>query len=237
MTAPPSRAAPGTRPPSLIRQFAALSSKEFAVEVRSKETIPATVIFSVATLITFQFAFDLRGPTLTLVTPGVIWVAVLFASLLALGRSFARELERGSLDGILASPIDPAAFYLAKVAGNLMFVLVLVAVTVPLSAALFGIDLFRPLLLAVMFLGSFGIAAVGTILSAVAASTRAREALLPILLLPLLVPVILGAVRGTALVLDGRAWEEVQSWVGMLVAYDLLFTTLSALLFHQVVEQ
>ena len=214
-----------------------LSSKELAVEVRTKETIPAIVIFAVASLITFQFAFDLRGPTLALVTPGVIWVAILFASLLALGRSFARELERGSLDGVLASPVDPMAFYLAKALGNLAFLIVLVAVTVPLSAVLFSIDLFRPELLLILFLGSSGIAAVGTILSAVAANTRAREALLPILLLPLLVPVILGAVRGTAMVLDDRVWEELQSWVGMLAAYDALFVALSAILFRHIMEQ
>ena len=226
-----------SRPPSFLRQVTVLSAKELAIELRTKETVPAIVIFSIASLITFQFAFDLRGATLTLVAPGVLWVAILFASLLALGRSFAREIERGSLDGILASPVDPAAFYLAKVLGNLSFMLVLVAVTVPLSVAMFGIDLFRPFLILIMFLGSFGIAAVGTILSAVAANTRAREALLPILLLPLLVPVILGAVRGTAMVLDGRPWQELQSWAGMLIAYDILFAALSAMLFHHVVEQ
>ncbi len=226
-----------TRPPSLVQQIAILAAKELALELRSRETVPAIVIFAVASLITFQFAFDLRGPTTTLVTPGVIWIAILFASLLALSRSFARELERGSLDGILAAPVDPSALYFAKVIGNLTFLLILVAVTVPLSAALFGIDLFKPLLLLVLLLGSLGIAAVGTILSAVAANTRAREALLPILLMPMLVPVILGAVRGTGLVMDGRPWNEVQSWASMLLAYDVLFVALSALLFHYVVEQ
>ena len=225
------------RLPSLLRHVVVLSAKEWALELRSRETVPAIAVFAVASLITFQFAFDLRGPITTLVAPGVIWVAILFASLLALGRSFARELERGSLDGILASPIDPAALYLAKVIGNMTFILVLVAVTAPLSAALFGIDLFRPLLLLVFLLGSLGIASVGTILSAVAANTRAREALLPILLMPLLVPVLLSAVRGTGLVMDGRHWSEVQSWVSMLLAYDALFVALSAMLFHHVVEQ
>ena len=226
-----------SHPPGFASQVSALARNEIGLELRSKETVPSIIVFAVSTLIMFQFAFDLRGATLILVTPGVLWISILFASLLSLGRSFAREMERGSLDGILASPTDPAALYLAKVVTNLAFILVLAAVVVPLTTILFGLNLFLPILLLIVVLGGAGIAAVGTILSGVTANTRAREALLPILLLPLLVPIILGAVRATALVVDGRPWSDIQSWIGLLAAYDILFTMVSALMFHYVVEQ
>lgn len=225
------------KPPTFSRQVRTLLMKELAVELRSKETLPSMAVFAAATLVIFQFAFDLRGATLILVTPGVLWIAILFASVLALGRSFAREMERGSLEGILASPVDPGALYLAKTVANFILLLVLQAVIVPLTAALFDLNLFQPTLFLILALGSLGIAAAGTILAGVTANTRAREALLPIMLLPLLVPIILGAVRGTGLAIDGRAWADIQSWVGILTAYDIMFTTLSTLIFHFVVEQ
>ncbi|MBI4236598.1 MAG: heme exporter protein CcmB [Chloroflexi bacterium] len=235
--AAPVQASRDTVVPSLVRQVWVLLAKEVRVELRSKETVPSMAVFALAALIIFQFAFDLRGPTLSLVAPGVLWVAVLFASILGLGRSFAREVERGSLEGLLVAPLDPGALYVAKVLGNLALLLVLAAVIVPLGAILFGLDLFRPGLLLFLPLGSLGIAAVGTILAAVAANTRAREALLPIILLPLLVPVVIAGVKGTGLALDGRPWVELQVWAGLLVAYDVLFTTISYLTFNIVMEQ
>jgi heme exporter protein B len=224
-------------PPGFVQQVRILLAKEIAVELRSKETVPSMAVFAAAALVIFQFAFDLRGPILPLVTPGVLWVAVLFASILALGRSFTREVERGSLEGILASPADPGALYLAKAVGNFLELLALQVVIVPLTAALFDLNLFHPWLLLVMALGSLGVSAVGTVLAAVTANTRAREALLPILLLPLLAPIMISAVRGTGFIIDGRPWGEIQTWVGILAAYDIMFTTLSTLLFRYVVEQ
>ena len=224
-------------PPGFLSQFRILFVKEIAIEFRSRETSVPMAVFAAAALIAFQFSFDLRGGTLELVAPGVLWVAIIFASLLALGRSFAREVERGSLDGLLASPIDPGALYLAKVAANVMLLAVLELVILPLSVVLFNLDLFHPALVLTLIMGNIGIAAVGTILSAIAARARAREALLPIMLLPLLVPVIISAVRATGLAIDGRPWEDIQPWMAMLAAYDLAFVVLSTLVFYVTVEK
>ncbi len=228
---------PLNSPPGYAAQFRILFVKEIAVEFRSREMIVPMAVFAAAALITFQFSFDLRGTTLNLVTPGVLWVAIIFASLLALGRSFAREIERGSLDGLLASPIDPGALYLAKTAANIVLLIVLELIIIPLANVLFNLQLLQPSLLLPLLLGNIGIAGVGTILSSIAARARAREALLPIMLLPLLVPVIIGAVRATGLAIDGRPWDEIQPWLGVLAAYDLTFVVLSALIFYVTVEQ
>ncbi len=224
-------------PPGYFGQIRILLAKEITVEFRSRETAIPMAVFAAAALIAFQFSFDLRGGTLNLVAPGVLWVAIIFASLLALGRSFARESERGSLDGLLASPIDPGALYLAKAAANVILLVALEAVIIPLAAILFNLQLFQPALLLALLLGNIGIASVGTILAAISARARAREALLPIMLLPLLVPVIIGAVRATALAIDGGPWDDIQPWLAILAAYDLVFLTVSSLLFYVTVEK
>ncbi len=224
-------------PPGYLGQIRILLVKELTVEFRSRETAIPMAVFAAAALIAFQFSFDLRGGTLNLVAPGVLWVAIIFASLLALGRSFSREVERGSLDGLLASPIDPGALYLAKVAANVILLLVLEAVIIPLAAIFFNLQLFQPVLLLTLLLGNIGIASVGTILSAISARSRAREALLPIMLLPLLVPVIIGAVRATALSIDNGPWDDIQPWLAILAAYDLVFLFVSSLLFYVTVEK
>ncbi len=237
MKSPSQATGPKNTPPGYAAQFWLLLRKELAVEFRSRETAAPMAVFAVAALIAFQFSFDLRGAVLTLVAPGVLWVAIIFASLLALGRSFAREDERGSLEGILLSPTDPGALYLAKAAANVVLLTMLEVVIVPLSALLFNLQLLQPALLPTFLLGNIGIAGVGTILSSIAAQARAREALLPIMLLPLLVPVIIAAVRATGLAIDGRPWEDIQPWLAVLAAYDLIFVVLSALLFYATVER
>ncbi len=224
-------------PPGYFGQIRILLAKELTVEFRSRETAIPMAVFAAAALIAFQFSFDLRGGTLNLVAPGVLWVAIIFASLLALGRSFSREVERGSLDGLLASPIDPGALYLAKVAANVILLLVLEAVIIPLAVILFNLQFFQPTLLLTLLLGNIGIASVGTILSAISARSRAREALLPIMLLPLLVPVIIGAVRATALAIDNGPWDDIRPWLAILAAYDLVFLFVSSLLFYVTVEK
>ena len=226
-----------TSPPGYLGQIRILLTKEITVEFRSRETAIPMAVFAAAALIAFQFSFDLRGGTLNLVAPGVLWVAIIFASLLALGRSFSREVERGSMDGLLASPIDPGALYLAKVAANVILLLALEAVIIPLATLLFNLQLFQPTLLLTLLLGNIGIASVGTILAAISARSRAREALLPIMLLPLLVPVIIAAVRATALAIDRGPWDDVQPWLAILAAYDLVFLFVSSLLFYVTVEK
>lgn len=223
--------------PGLARQVWTLLKKDIAVELRSKESVPIMVIFSVVALVIFNFTFDLRTGNVVLLAPGILWVAFLFSGLLGLGRTFAREVERGSLDGLRASPVDPGAMYLSKVLGTFLFVGILQVILVLLVAALFDVPILHPYLALVLPLGGFGFAAVGTPFAAMTVNTRAREALLPVLLLPLLLPLVLAVVSGTALAMDGEGWEEIGRWINLLVGYDILFLTVSFLFFHAVVEE
>ncbi len=221
----------------MLRQAWTLFRKDVAVELRSKDTLPLIVVFSVITLVVFNFAFDLRTDSTALLAPGILWVSFFFAGILGLGRSFAREVEKGPLEGLRAAPVDPGALYLAKFAANVLFVLVLQAVVTPLVVVFFNAPVLQMPLLAILPLGAIGFAAVGTPFAAMAANTRAREALLPILLLPVIMPVVIATVRATALAIDGAPWSDLMSWINVLLVFDVVFTVVAFLSFHLVVEE
>lgn len=222
-----------------LRQLQALVWKELLVEVRSRETVLAGAVFALLVLVIFNFAFDLRVENVAEVAPGVLWVTVTFAGVLGLGRAFARERDRRTLDGLLLAPVDRSALYLAKVISSLASMLVVETIAVPAFIGLFNLRVDLPLLVLALALGTLGLAGVGTLFAAIAAHTRAREVLLPLLLFPVQVPVILATVKstGAAIRVPGVDPADVGQWLGLLVAFDALFLSLSVLLFEFAIEE
>ena len=227
------------RAPSFAAQLRALIWKEALVEARARETVLAGVVFALLVLVIFNFAFDLRVENVAAVAPGVLWVTVTFAGVLSLGRSFARERDRRTLDGLLLAPIDRSALYVAKVVASFSAMLVVELVAVPAFIGLFNVSVNLALLVLGLLLGTLGLAGVGTLFAAIAAHTRAREVLLPLLLFPIQVPVILATVKttGAAIHVPGTEPPDVGQWLGLLVAFDALFLSLSVLLFEFVIEE
>jgi heme exporter protein B len=213
--------------------------KDLLVEARGRETVLAGAVFALVVLVIFNFAFDLRVENVAAVAPGVLWVTVTFAGVLSLGRSFARERDRRTLDGLLLAPFDRSALYLAKVVTSMVSMLVVEAVALPAFVALFNVIVDLPLLIMSLVLGTLGLAGVGTLFAAIAAHTRAREVLLPLLLFPVQVPVILATVKSTAAAIrmPGLDPPEVGQWLGLLVAFDALFLSLSVILFDYAIEE
>src|SRR5947209_19352909 len=181
---------------TFLEQVLTILWKDIRCELRSKQTWTGMGLFALLVLVIFNFAFDLRVDNKAAIAPGVLWVAFVFASLLGLGRTIAAEREKGSLDRLLLCPVNRKAIYLAKLLGNMLFIGVVEIVALPIFAALFDVPLFGALL-PIVLLGTLGIAAIGTLFSAMAAATQARELLLPVLVFPLIVPVIISAVRAT----------------------------------------
>jgi heme exporter protein B len=225
--------------PRFAQQVRALLWKEVLVELRARETVLAGAVFALLVLVIFNFAFDLRVDNVAEVAPGVLWVTVTFAGVLSLGRAFARERDRRTLDGLLLAPVDRSALYLAKTAASFAAMLVVQLVAVPAFIALFNLNVVLPLLAVGLLLGTLGLAGVGTLFAAIAAHTRAREVLLPLLLFPIQVPVILATVKttGAAIRVPGTEPPEVGQWLGLLVAFDALFLALSVLLFEYAIEE
>ncbi len=210
--------------------------KDLLTEVRTKDLLGGMFIFAVLTIITFNFAFDLTGVNRAPSGAGALWVAFNFAGMLGLGRSIALERDRGSLDGLLLCPVDRGTIYLGKFIGNFLFITLVEVISVPIFAALFNLNVLQPSLFAVLLLGTVGFASIGTLLAVMAASTRSREVMLPVLMFPILLPVIIATVRATTLILTGQT-QDLNPWLNLLGAYDLLFLTIAYVVFDRVVEE
>jgi heme exporter protein B len=200
---------------TFLEQVLTILWKDIRCELRSKQTWTGMGLFALLVLVIFNFAFDLRVDNKAAIAPGVLWVAFVFASLLGLGRTIAAEREKGSLDRLLLCPVDRKAIYLAKLLGNMLFIGVVEIVALPVFAALFDVPLFGALL-PIVLLGTLGIAGIGTLFSAMAAATQARELLLPVLVFPLIVPVVIAAVRATGTLMVPVVNEP--PWLGLMAA-------------------
>jgi heme exporter protein B len=209
-----------------VTDVATLARKDVLLELRSRDTLPAMLLFVVSTLVVFNFS--LPAGSSRLAAYGLLWVAIVFTALLGLGRAFAAEREQRLLDALVLAPCDRSAIWLGK--GVSVFALLLVAEAVALPAfALF----FAPVdwsLVAALLLADIGLAAVGTLLAAMAAASRARELLLPLVLLPLVIPLVVGGVGASVAADPAR-------YLAFLALYDLLFAILSWASFEYVVTE
>ncbi|MEO7022348.1 MAG: heme exporter protein CcmB [Ktedonobacteraceae bacterium] len=220
---------------SLLSQVWTILQKDIRCELRSKQMWAGMGIFALLVLVIFNFAFDLRVDNKAAVAPGALWVAFVFASFLGLGRTIAAEREQGSLDRLLLCPVDRKAIYLAKLLGNVLFIGVVEIVALPVFAILFNVPFSVGGLIPVVLLGTLGIASVGTLFSAMAAATSARELLLPILVFPLIVPIVIASVRATSALMVVTTNEP--PWLGLIAAFDAIFLSLSTVLFEHVIEE
>lgn len=219
------------------RVVAAIIWKDIRAELRTKDIFSSMFVFALLAVIVFNFAFELRVPSMKMVAPGIVWVAVSFAGTLGLNRAFVIEQDKGSLAGLLLAPVDRAAIYFGKMLGNLIFIVVVETILLPLVMVFFNLSLLTWEHLLAIFLGTFGFAAVGTIFSAIAVNTRAREVMLPILLFPVLLPVLIAGVKLTGGLLDGEALAAMANWLRLIVLYNIGFTVLAYLTFGFVVEE
>lgn len=217
-----------------IHQIYAVVHKDLLVEMRARDLLVVMLTFAILSLVIFNLALDLRGPVVQEVGPGLLWLIIAFAAMLGMGRTFVREHERGTLPGLLLAPIDRGTLFIGKLAANLLFLFIMEAVALPMFALLFNLPVLQPSVLFITALGTLGIAILGTMFSAMAAQSRAREALLPLLLLPTIVPVLIGAVKATSDAISGTTGGP--PWIGLLIAFDVIFLTLSYLLFEHAVE-
>jgi heme exporter protein B len=217
----------------------ALLRKELRLELRAPQAVPAMALFSVTTLVVFHFALQ-RGQVEGSLASGVLWVTLLLAAVIAVVRLFAAEREQGGIDGLLLAPVDRTALFVAKACAMFVFLVALEVVALPAFAfLLLGPDLLdaMPELLLVLLLADIGLAAVGALVAALASESRARELIVPILLLPLLVPVLIAAAQATEPLLRPEAvTEDLGRWLGVLSLYDVVFLLLSVGVFDYLLE-
>jgi len=219
------------------RAVGAIVWKDIRAELRTKDIFSSMFVFALLSVIVFNFAFELRVPAMKMVVPGIVWVAISFAGTLGLNRAFVIEQDKGSLAGLLLAPVDRAAIYFGKLLGNLLFMLVVEIIILPLVMIFYNLSLLTPAHLLALFLGTYGFAAVGTVFSAIAVNTRAREVMLPILLFPVLLPVLIAGVKMTGSLLDGETLASLGNWLQIVAVYDVGFTVVAYLTFGYVMEE
>jgi heme exporter protein B len=220
-----------------LKTVFAIVWKDLAAELRSRELLSAMLVFALLVILIFNFAIELQPNLRSTITPGVLWVTFAFAGTLGLNRSMAVEKDRGCLDGLLLAPVDRSAIYFGKVISNLAFMLIVVLVVLPIYSVLYNINVFNPGLLVVILLGSIGYVTVGTLLSSMAVQTRTRDVLLPVLLFPVIVPVLLAAVKASSGFLQKLPMNEIWPWLNILIVYDVIFTAVAYMVFDYVVEE
>lgn len=233
----PARMEVGSRTGAYFAKVWAVARKDLRAELRAKESFSTMVTFGLLAVLVFGLAFDLRVPDAGMVVPGVLWVVILFTGVLGMNRSFGAEMDRGSLAALLLAPVDRSALYFGKVIANLVFLFATELVILPVVLVIFDVNVMQPWVMAGIFLGTLGYVCVGTLFGALTVGSRARESMLPILLLPVMVPVFMAGVGLTANVLDGREFADFQHWLWILVAYDLVFVTVAYMVFDMIWEE
>jgi heme exporter protein B len=222
-----------------LRSVYLLLAKDVLIELRNRETFTVMVFFAVVILFLFHFSLNPERENTTQLAPGLLWLAFMFTGVLGLGRSFQAEQTNDCLEQLLLIPGDRGNIFLGKLVGNIVFMLAVELVILPLFALFFQLDLWGvglPLL-AVAVLGTLGFAIIGTLFSALTANLRAREVLFPLLLFPLVVPVVVGAVTASGVILGGGTLGEASGWLKLLGTFDTIFLAIGYLTFEFVVEQ
>jgi heme exporter protein B len=219
-----------------LQQVRAILRKDILIELRTRESSTAMLVFAVMAIVLFNFALRLRVDSLRPLVPGILWVILVFAGTLGLGRSMTNEQINQCMDGLLLAPCDRSVIFVGKAMANLLFTLLIALIIVPVMAVLFDESILQWGVVLTIVVGVVGYAGAGTLIATMAASTRAREIFLPILLFPLAVPLVVAAVIVTGGFLDKQPFGDFGAWLGVVVAFAVIFWTAGVLLFDFIVE-
>ncbi|MBI4743396.1 MAG: heme exporter protein CcmB [Actinobacteria bacterium] len=216
---------------SSLRQIAAILKKDIISELRTKEMLTSMFLFVMLTMVIFNYAFGADRNNLTPFGGGMLWITFLFTAILGLNRSFVHEKDEGCLEGLLLAPVDRPVIYLGKMTGNLIFLSVIEIVTLPIFTVFFISHNYFPQIgwfIIALILSNLGISATGTLLATISINTKTRDMMLPILFLPIIIPLLIGAVVSTGQIMAGtKNFESVYSSLKFLGVYDIIFLLIS----------
>lgn len=223
--------------PGFVTHVWAIVSKDIAAELHTREIISAMTVYAILALFIFSVTLDLRGTVAEVAAPGVLWSIITFTGMLGLSRSLVREHQTGGIEGLRLAPVDPTAIFFGKASGVMILMLLVEWVLLLLTTVFLNLPLLSVNIVITLILGTVGYASVGTLLSAIAVNTRAREVMLPILLLPVTFPLFLAAVQTTRGFLEGATWAGLGVWTQILIVYDLVIVAISMVLFRYTLEE
>ena len=220
-----------------LRPVFAILVKDLLLELRTRDILVSMVLFGLLVIVVFNFAIDPTPRMIATVAPGILWVSFTFGGVLGLNRSFGLEKDRGNLHGLMLAPVSRDALYFGKMLGNFLFMVIVEAIVYAAFAIIFNLPLWIPELVPIILLATLAISAVGTIFSAMAVNTRSREVMLPALFFPVIVPVIIGAVEATGMLLSSDADGSLIRWMGFLAVFDAVFLVVCPAVFGMILEE
>ena len=220
----------------LLLPVATMVWKDIVLELRSRELVASVVVFGLLLVVVFNFALRPSPGQAATLAPGILWVSFAFAATLAMNRAFLREQEAGALEGLLLSPVSRDAIFLAKAATSFIFMLLIEAVLLPAYAVMLQFSALSWTLGAVILLATLGFALIGTLFSALAAQTRSREIMLPVLFFPIMTPVIIAAVAASTRAVGGESFTGLDRWLLLIGVFDALFLVICPWVFSFIVE-
>ncbi|MEZ4670201.1 MAG: heme exporter protein CcmB [Anaerolineae bacterium] len=215
----------------------AIAAKDLRAELRSRELVSSMGLFALLSILIFSFALELDRVARNEALSGVLWVTVVYASTIGLNRSMAIEREQGGMDALLLTPVDRSAVFFGKLVGNILFAGIVGLILLPVMTILYNKSLLNPAVVGVVILGTLGFTTIGTLLAAMTVQTRARESLLPIVMLPIVLPLVLAAVRATTGILSETPDTEGITWLQILAALDAIYLGICYILFAYVIEE
>lgn len=222
----------------MVSDILTILAKDIRLDFRSLENFFSMLFFSIIILLVFAFALPAEGYHHAELAPGIFWVTFMLSGMLSLNKSFQMEKENGCMEALLVSPAGRGSIFLGKMSGNIVFIMIIQAMLIPLFSLLFinsAIYHFGELYL-LSFVATVGFSAIGTLLSGLTTDLRFKDILLPILLFPLLVPLLLAAVKITQAILLAEGLQAEANWIKLLVGFDLIFLIISYLTFEVVME-
>ena len=218
----------------LAKAIMTIVRKDLRAELRSRELVNAMLLFSLLSILVFSFALDLTGDSIREeVISGVLWVTMVYASILGLNRSMATEKEQGCLDAMMISPISRVAIFIGKFIGNFLFTLIIGLLLLPLMTVLYNVLLAQVEMALLLVLGTFGLTSIGTLLAAMSVQTRARETMLPIAMMPMALPILMTVIDASNDILNETSSGN---WISVLILIDLVYFLMGSLLFEFVIE-
>ena len=211
--------------------------KDLVQEWRSRDVLTSMFAFAVLSLFIFNYALELSPIDRAEIAPGLIWVVMVFAGTLGLNRSFAAEQDQGSFEGLMMAVPELSVIYLAKMITNLLMMFGLAILVIPIYSLLYNQSLFDLRFFGILMLGAWGYSAAGTLISSMTVQTRMRDLLLAVLLFPLLLPVNMAVVKSGSAIIAASSVPEFQSWINLLLVYDVIMTVVSIMVFEYVIRE
>lgn len=211
--------------------------KDIIVELRTRENIGSILPFSIVIAFIFNFTFDPSPQLMASVGPGIVWVAFIFSGTLGMNRLFLLERESETLEGLLISPVPKESIFIGKFLGILCLLLVIEGILIPVFLVLYNFNLFEIRFICIALCATVGFSSVGSLFSAIAVNTKAREIMLPVLFLPIILPIIIASAAATEKIFTTNGWSDVIPWMQLIIFLDFVYLVLSSILFGSVVEE